>query len=74
MTPSEAIQNEAEEITSRTGRYIPPYRMANLMRTAQKVADLLAKNDVCTTYQECEIILDIVKNAISSATGLNRKE
>lgn len=72
MTPSEAIQRESEEITSRTGRYIPTYRLANLMRTAQKVSDLLTKSDVCMTYEECEIILDIVRSAISSATG--RKE
>lgn len=69
MTPSEAIQKEAEEIVSRTGRYIPPYRMANLMKSAQKVADLLARSDICMTYEECEIILNIVKNAISSSTG-----
>lgn len=69
MTPSEIIQKEADEIVGRTGRYIPPYRMANLMRTAQKVAELLTKTDVCTTYEECEIILDIVRNAISNAVG-----
>lgn len=69
MIPSEAIKKEAEDITSRTGRYIPPYRMANLMKSAQKVFDLLVRTDVCTTYEECEIILDIVKNTIFSATG-----
>lgn len=72
MTPSEIIQKEADEIVGRTGRYIPPYRMTNLMRTAQKVTELLVKTDICMTYEECEIILDIVKNAISCATGQNR--
>lgn len=37
MTPSDYIKHEADEIASRTGRYIPPYRMANLMKTAQRV-------------------------------------
>lgn len=69
MTPSEIIQKEADEIVGRTGRYIPPYRMANLMKSAQKVTDLLIRADICMTYEELEIVLDIVKSAISSAIG-----
>lgn len=68
MTPSEILKNEAEEITQRTGRYIPPYRMASLMRSAQKIADLLVKADVCTSYEESMIVLDIVRGAILAAT------
>lgn len=71
MTSTEALRRECEEITQRTGRYIPPYRMANLMKTAQKVTELLTKTDVCVTYEECQIILEIVSGAIKSAT---RKE
>lgn len=52
MTTAEAFQKECEEITHRTGRYIPPYRMASLMRTAQKITDMLSKADVCMTYEE----------------------
>ncbi|MDD5883054.1 MAG: hypothetical protein PUD70_03095 [Firmicutes bacterium] len=69
MTQSEIMKKEAEEIASSTGRYIPPYRMASLMRSAQKIFDLLVKTDVCTTYEESIIILDIVRGAIRSATG-----
>lgn len=69
MTQSEIMKQEAEEIASRTGRYIPPYRMASLMRSAQKIFDLLVRTDVCTTYEESIIILDIVRGAIRSATG-----
>lgn len=69
MTPTEAFRKECEEITQRTGRYIPPYRMASLMRTAQKIADMLAKADVCMTYEECSMVLEIVAGAIKSATG-----
>ena len=69
MTPAEAFKKECEEITQRTGRYIPPYRMASLMRTAQKIADMLAKSDICVTYEECTIVLEIVAGAIRSATG-----
>lgn len=69
MTQSEIMKQEVEDIASRTGRYIPPYRMASLMRSAQKIFDLLVRTDVCTTYEESIIILDIVRGAIRSATG-----
>lgn len=68
MTPAEALKKECEVITQRTGRYIPPYRMASLMRTAQKVTDMLTKADICMTYEECSIILEIVSGAIRSVT------
>lgn len=69
MTAAEAFKKECEEITQRTGRYIPPIRMASLMRTAQKITDMLTKADICMTYEECSIVLDIVSGAIKSATG-----
>ena len=69
MTPSEALRKECEEITQRTGRYIPPFRMANLMKTAQKVTELITKTDICMTCEEGQIILDIVSGAIRSVTG-----
>lgn len=69
MTPSEAIKIEEDEIVSRTGRYIPPWHMANLLVTAQRVANLLVKGGVCTTYEECEIVLDVVRTTIYRATG-----
>lgn len=69
MTPSEIFKNEAEEITQRTGRYIPPYRVASLTRTAHKVVELLTKTDVCITFEEILIVLDIVRTTICKATG-----
>lgn len=71
MTPAEALKRECEEITQRTGRYIPPYRMANLMKTAQKVMDLLVKSDVCISYDESMLVLGIVSNTIRDVTGQN---
>lgn len=71
MTASEALKKECEEITQRTGRYIPPYRMAALMRLAQKIAELLTKTEFCITYEECTMVLDIVSGAIQRAIGRN---
>lgn len=69
MTTADYIKSEANEITGRTGRYIPPWRMANLMKAAQKIADLLVKTDIAMTYEECEIVLKIVLNTIKALTG-----
>jgi hypothetical protein len=69
VTPSENIKHEAAEITGRLGYYIPPYRLSSLMKTAQRITDLLTRSDVCMSYAECQIILTIVNGAIDTATG-----
>lgn len=69
MTPSEILKRECEEITQRTGIYIPPYRLANLMKIAQKITDTLMSNTVCMTYHESLLVLRIVMNAIREVTG-----
>ena len=57
MTPSENIKHEAAEITGRLGYYIPPYRLSSLMKTAQRITDLLTRSDVCMSYAECQITM-----------------
>jgi hypothetical protein len=69
MTPSEILKRECEEITQRTGTYIPPYRLSNLMKIAQKITDVLTTNAVCMTYHESLIVLRIVMSAILDITG-----
>ena len=69
MTTADYIKNEANEITSRTRRYIPPYRMANLIKSAMRISDQLVKTDISMTYEECEIVLKIVLNTIKAMTG-----
>lgn len=68
MTPSEIRRIEEAEITQRTGRYIPPHRMALLLQSASKIADLLTSADVYASYEESMIVLDIVRGAILVAT------
>ena len=74
MTPSEILKRECEEITQRTGIYIPPYRLANLMKIAQKITDTLMSNTVCMTYHESLLVLRIVMNAIREVTGDDNDE
>lgn len=68
-TTADYIKREAEEISGRTGRYIPPYRMANLMKSAQRIAELMVKADLGMTYEECVIVLNIVQSTIRVITG-----
>lgn len=45
---------------------IPPYRMAQITKTAADVADRIAPGKYLfnPTYQECEIIVELVAEAI----------
>ena len=66
MTPAERLKAEKERILSDTGVYVTPYRMANLMKAAGKITDILVKADVAVCYEECLIVLDIVASTIKS--------
>jgi hypothetical protein len=69
MNTADYIRHEADEITSRTGRFIPPYRLANLMKTAQRITDLIVRSDVAMTYDEIQLVLGIVQGAVGRAVG-----
>jgi hypothetical protein len=69
MNTADYIRHEADEITSRTGRYIPPYRLANLMKTAQLITNQIVKSDIAMTYEEIQIVLGIVQGAVGRAIG-----
>ena len=69
MNTADYIRHEADEITSRTGRYIPPYRLANLMKTAQLIMNQIVKSDIAMTYEEIQIVLGIVQGAVGRAIG-----
>jgi hypothetical protein len=68
MTPAERLEAEKERILADTGFYVPPYRMANLMKTAAKITDTLIKADTNICYEECNIMLAIVAAAIATMT------
>ena len=73
MSTADYIRLEADEIASRTGRYIPPYRLANLMKTAQRITDQIVKADVAMTYDEIQMVLGVVQDAVGKATGRDAK-
>jgi len=73
LNTADYIKHEADEITSRTGRYIPPYRLANLMKTAQRITDQIVRSDVAMTYDEIQLVLSIVQGAVGKAIGRDAK-
>lgn len=68
MTPAERVRAEKERIIAEAGFYIPPYRLANLMRAAARITDVLVKADTNMSYDECKIALGLVLAAISAVT------
>lgn len=68
MTPAERLQAEKERILAETGCYVPPFRLANLMKAAGRIIDILIKADIHISYEECRLVLRIVEAAIISVT------
>ena len=66
---AERINREVADITKRTGGYIPPWRMTQLMGIAEKVMKIINKEDGLATYSEILLVLDIVRDTITRTTG-----
>ena len=64
VTAAERLQAEKERLLTTTGFYVPPYRMANLMKAAAKIMDIIIKADTNICYEECRFIMAIVDAAI----------
>ena len=69
MTTAELLKKESDEILQRKGVYIPPYRLAMLMKMAQKITDIMVQGNALISYHESILILRIVMNAIKETTG-----
>ena len=69
MTAAERLQAEKERLLTTTGFYVPPYRMANLMKAAAKIMDIIIKADTNICYEECRFIMAIVDAAIPRVPG-----
>lgn len=67
MTPVEKLNAEKKRVIQQCGYYITPTRMANLMKAASKILNLLVTADLAVSYEECRIVLKIVDGAISEA-------
>lgn len=63
------VHEESEEIMERTGRYIPPGKLADMMTCAGKIMKTLTTNPFTTSYEDCCFILDVVRQSISLSTG-----
>lgn len=52
MTPTEKLLAEQEKIVAERGYYIRPVRMANLMKAASRIFDILTKADTAISYSQ----------------------
>lgn len=69
------IVDEAEEISSRIGLYIPPSRLAVLMKTATKALNTLTSiTEFDVTYKEIKLMLDMIGKTVATASCEERKE
>lgn len=73
-TPCENLKREAAVIAEKTGVYIPPHRLAELMKAAQKITDVLQKNVYFVNYEESQFVLRVVMRAIEEAQGGYKNE
>ena len=64
MTRGDWLKAEIARIEAERGYYIPPYLMAEMMKTANKIIAILTSQSGIT-YEECSIILGMVENAIT---------
>ena len=67
MTPVERLNEEKDRVIQKCGYYITPARMANLMKAASRILNLLVTADLAVSYEECRIVLKIVDGSISEA-------
>lgn len=70
MTPVERLNEEKDRVIQKSGYYITPARMANLMKAAAGIVKLLVTSDIAVNYQECRLVLKIVEGAISDAVDV----
>lgn len=68
MTAAERIQVEKEQIMARNGFYVPPCRLAVLVRTAARMVDMMVKADTNISYEECNIMLAFAASAVKAVT------
>lgn len=65
ITRLPSLREEAEAMAQKHGYYIPPYRMAELVNTANKVVKTLTGGTFQPTYEECRMVLHIVNQALN---------
>lgn len=74
LTASTSISGSAME--DRKAGEIPPYRMNQLMKTAADITDRLVggRNLYNPTYHECEIVIELVAEAIKKSKNEYRRK
>ena len=68
MTAAERIEAEKAQILARNGFYVPPYRLAALVKTAARMVDMMVKADTNISFEECKIMLAFASSVVEAVT------
>lgn len=63
------VQEEAIAATGKNGYYIPPCRMAEIAKTAQRMLSILSGSNIQMSYAECDIVLEIIQQTLEHGRG-----
>lgn len=58
------MAEEAAVVTERLGYYVPPWRLAMLMKTACRVLNIITDSKTQCTYTDCKLILGMVEDSL----------
>ena len=63
------MAEEAAVVTERMGYYVPPWRLADLVKTASRVLNIIANSKTQCTYEDCKLILGLVEATLQRGSG-----
>lgn len=71
-TPGAARREPAHPVMA--GQAIPPFRMVQLVKMASKMADLMFSGVWHLSYEEIEIVLEILRTAVDGSRNAEGSE
>lgn len=63
------MAEEAAALTERMGYYVPPYKLAAMLKTASKVLNIITDSRTQCTYADCKVSLSLVEDALRRGCG-----
>jgi hypothetical protein len=58
------LAEETELARAAGDYYIPPYKLAQMTKTAAKILDILNAGTFQPSHEECRIVMDMVEHAL----------
>lgn len=76
MSQGERVSGSGNQLDEQMVRGIPPYRMNQIVKTAADMTERLVsgRNLYNPTYHECEIVLELVSDAVKKCKNEYRRK